>query len=117
MMFLHFLLWYCIYAVVSLFSLWVYYLAVMNLKRVNDTQGLNAPSKDLGAIVLAIGYFLDFNADIGVITVIGFEMPSEPTVTARLKRWKASGNWWQQKVAYAIKPILDPFDPSGVHID
>jgi len=114
--YLYLIVGYLVYACSSLFFLWVYYLAVMNLARVHQSEGLNKPSTVLGFIVLVIGYLLDFNANVGVMTVIGLEMPSETTVTARLKRWISSDDWWHVKVAKALESILDPFDPSGDHV-
>jgi len=57
-----FLFWYSIYATSSLFLLWVFYLAIMNLKSVKDTKGLNAKSQKLGGVALVLGYILDANA-------------------------------------------------------
>lgn len=116
MIYLQLFIGYVVYATLSLFLLWVYYLAVMNLARVHQSTGLNKLSTCLGTIVLVIGYLLDFNANVVVMTVIGIELPSETTVTARLKRWIASNNKWHVKVAKSLEKILDPFDPSGDHV-
>jgi len=108
--------WYLLYATASIFLLWVFYLAVMSLARVKDATGLNRQSERLGTLVLIIGYLLDFNANIGVMTALLLEWPRETTVTARLKRHNKAGIGWGAKVARAFEPILDPYDPSGDHI-
>ncbi len=108
-------LWYLAYAVSSMFLLWVFYLAVMKLWLVKRRDGLNLPSKILGYLALAIGYVLDFNANVGVMSVVLLELPRETTVTSRLRR-HMQGTGWRRKVAGWFEPILDPYDPTGNHI-
>lgn len=100
--------------------LWVLYLAVMNLKRVKDTQGLNKPSTILGTTVLIEGFLLDAFLNWVPMTFILLELPREATVSARLKRHNKPGtSWlgrWRYKVAQFFEPLLDPYDPSGDHI-
>lgn len=108
--------WYLLYAAVSIFLLWVFFLAVMSLARVKKTTGLNRQSEQLGTLVLIIGYVLDFNANVGVMSVLLLEWPRETTVTARLKRHNRAGIGWRAYVAKMFEPILDPYDPSGDHI-
>lgn len=119
--------WYLLYAVASLLSLWVFFLAVMSLARVRKTNGLNTDSEQLGTLVLLIGYLLDFNANVGVMTVLLLELPRETTVTARLRRHNRPVDatlWlvprllarWRLGVARRFEPILDPYDPGGDHI-
>lgn len=107
--------------VLALRYLWVLYLAVMNLKRVKDTQGLNKPSLVLGTTVLLEGYIVDVLVNWLILTPVLLELPRETTVTARLKRHNRPGatsrlGRWRYRVAQWFEPILDPFDPSGDHI-
>lgn len=113
---MNYLLWYLAYACGSLFLLWVFYLAVMRLWAEKREDGLNLPSKVLGYPVLFVGYLLDFNANVGVMTVLLLEFPRETTVTARLKRHNTTGNGWRKRLAAWFEPILDPYDPTGDHI-
>lgn len=119
--------WYLLYAVASLLLLWVFYLAVMSLAKVKKTSGLNQDSEQLGTLVLLIGYVLDLNANIGVMTVLLAELPRETTVTARLRRHNRpvdeslpTPTWmlarWRLAVVQRFEPILDPYDPSGDHV-
>lgn len=101
------------------YNLWVYYLAVMNLKRVRDTEGLSPQAKWLGMGVLFEGYLKDVVLNV-LLSVPLLEFPRELTVSARLKRLNVESSTklgkWRAKVAKWVEPLLDPFDPSGDHI-
>lgn len=108
---------YVILFVVSCFyTLWVLYLAVMNLKRVRDLKGLNKVSRVLGTPVLILGYALDIFINIFIMSVILLELPKEITVSSRLKRHNNTSTDWRKKVVLWFEPLLDPYDPSGDHI-
>ena len=100
---------------VVLYALWIFYIAVMNLKRVKDAGKLNTFSKILGYPVLFVGIVLDIIANVFVMTMILLEPPKELLVTSRLKRHNQAGGW-RKKVVQFFEPILDPFDPSGDHV-
>lgn len=100
----------------SVYALWVFFLAVMALKRAKDAGLLNRTSTALGVPVLVAGYGLDCFCNVVVMTVVLIEIPRETTVTARLKRHNKSGAGWRWRVAQWFIPLLDPFDPSGKHI-
>ena len=100
----------------SFYLLWVLYLAVMNLKRVQDVGLLSPLALTLGYPVFIFGYVLDILVNIFVMTCILLEMPKEFTVTARLKRHKNQSTGWRLSVAKWFEPLLDPFDPSGDHV-
>ncbi len=102
-------------AFAALYALWVFFLAVMALKRARDGGLLVTRTKVLGYPILFAGLILDAIANIFVMTIILMEIPKEMTVTARLKRHNR-GAGWRQAVAAWFKPLLDPYDPSGIHI-
>jgi hypothetical protein len=104
------------YLWLAAYLLFIFYLAVMNLKRVKDTVGLSTPVKVLGYPILFIGLLLDFIVNVFLVTFILMELPRELTVTSRFKRHNREGTGWRQAVARWFEPILDPFDPSGDHI-
>lgn len=108
-----------VYALVGgfflLYALWVFYLAVMALKRAKDAGLLTKTAEAFGYPVLFVGLVLDFLANVLVMSVLLLELPREGTVTSRLKRHN-KGSGWRKAIAQWAEPLLDPFDPSGDHI-
>lgn len=108
---------YLLVALLTCYALWVFYLAVMNLKRVKDMGKLGKVALALGTPVLLIGWVLDFIVNVAVMSFILLELPREATVTARLKRHKRESTGWRLTVTnWFASELLDHFDPSGVHI-
>jgi len=100
----------------STYALWIFYLAVMSLKRAKDAGQLSTTAKALGYPVLIVGYLLDCFVNVFVMTVLLLELPQETTVTSRLKRHNKATSGWRKAVALWAEPLLDPYDPSGDHI-
>lgn len=99
------------------YALWVFYLAVMNLKRVKDAGKLGKVALTLGTPVLIVGLVLDLLVNVLVMTILLLEIPQETTVTARLKRHKRESAGWRLRVTnWFASELLDHFDPSGTHI-
>lgn len=98
------------------YALWIFYLAVMNLKRVKAEGKLSKFANALGTPVLIVGLILDFIVNVFVFSLILLELPKEITVTARLRRHNKESANWRKSVTTWIEPLLDPFDPSGDHI-
>lgn len=110
-----------LYGFGAFYALWVFYLAVMNLKRVNDSVGLSLPSKIFGYPVIAVGLLLDLFCNWTVFTVICFQPPASPLelVTGRLKRYKDDLNEYKFRraiSAWLASDLLNSFDPSGRHV-
>ena len=99
-----------------LYFLWIFYLAVMSLKRARDANLLTKTAKTFAYPVLVVGLLLDFIANVFVMTPMLLELPRETTVTARLKRHNKESTGWRKAIAAWAEPLLDPFDPSGDHI-
>tara|TARA_R110000822_G_scaffold9207_16_gene35898 strand:+ start:134 stop:481 length:348 start_codon:yes stop_codon:yes gene_type:complete len=100
----------------STYALWIFYLAVMNLKRAKDAGQLTTTAKALGYPVLIVGYVLDCFVNSTVMTVLLLEIPQETTVTSRLSRHLNEGEGWRKSIAAWAAPLLDPYDPSGKHL-
>ena len=100
----------------STYALWIFYIAVMGLKRARDDKKLTATAKVLGYPVLVVGLILDFFVNVLPMTILLLELPQETTVTSRLKRHNRESTGWRKSVALWAEPLLDPFDPSGDHI-
>lgn len=107
---------YILSGVLSFYLLWIFYLAVMNLKRVRDLGKLTKVTTFLGFPILILGYLIDFICNVFFLTIILLELPQETTVTARLKRHNKTSTGWRLAVVKWFEPIVDPFDPSGDHI-
>jgi len=109
-------LFYIIYSMLGTWLLWVFYLAVMNLSRAREAGTLRKPAYIAGYPVLILGFILDFLVNIIVVSIVMLEFPKEVTVTSRFKRLKNKGGWRGKWAGWVATNILDPFDPSGVHI-
>jgi hypothetical protein len=102
----------------SFWLLWVFYLAVMNLKRAGDAGQLTKTAKIMGFPVLFVGLLIDFLVNIFVASFIFLELPQETLVTARLARHIKGPDSWRKKVAkWICSTLLDSFDPSGKHCE
>lgn len=100
---------------IAFWLLWVFFLAVMALKRARD-DGLLVKGGDaytLGMSVLFVGWVLDFIVNMLVATVIFIEPPLELTVTARVTRLKQGGGWRGDIARWMCAKILDPFEQQG----
>jgi hypothetical protein len=98
------------------YALYVFYAAVMNIKRVRDAGKLTVFGKALGYPTLAIGLVLDLLVNVLVMSVVLLEVPQEFTVTSRLKRHQRDSTGWRLAVVRFFEPVLDPLDPSGDHV-
>ena len=107
---------YIAWAVLACYALWIFYIAVMGLKRVRDSGGLSPWALRFGYPVLFIGYVLDVLVNWFVVTILLLEFPKETTVTARLKRHNRESTGWRLPIVKFFEPLLDPFDPDGDHI-
>jgi hypothetical protein len=107
---------YTLWSIAITYLLYVFYSAVMNIKRVRDMGKLTTFGKVLGYPTLAIGLVLDLVVNTLVMTFILLELPRELTVTSRLKRHNRESTGWRLAVVKFFEPVLDPLDPSGDHI-
>ena len=107
---------YLLFAVLSTYALWVFYIAVMGLKRVRDAGQLSKWATRFGYPVLFIGIVLDVIVNWFVVTLLLLEFPKELLVTSRFKRHNRESKGWRLAVVKFFEPLLDPFDPSGNHI-
>lgn len=103
-------------AFLGLWLLWVFYLAVMCLKRARDAGTLTKTAYALGQPVLIIGLLIDMLVNFTIVSIIFLEPPMEILVTSRLKRHIESDDGWRTTLArWFCATLLDSFDPSGSH--
>lgn len=99
------------------YCLWLFYLAVMNLKRAKDEGRLSKVAHAFGMPILFAGYLLDFFCNMVPFTIFMLDLPKETTVTARMKRYvKGQAGWRKSFAVWFADNLLDDFDPSGKHI-
>jgi len=100
--------------------LWIFFLAVMNLKRVRDMGKLGKTASVAGAPALVIGMTLDVVVGNWLLaSLVLWEFPrwGEWTLTARLKRHKRESTGRRKRIAdWLGSELLDHFDPDGVHL-
>ena len=100
----------------SVYALWIFYVAVMHLKRARDNGTLSRPALYLGYPVLMAGYVLDVFVQVVVASVLFIDPPRDWTLTGRLKRYIAGPEGWREKVAvWMCSHLLNAFDPDGRH--
>lgn len=109
------------YSLLAFWTLWIFFLAVMGLKRAQKEGKLSLQGKIFGYPVVAVGYALDVVVNTIVMTVIVVELPQwqlgEWTVSERLKRYrKKGGSGWQVAVAGFFVSLLNPYDIDEEHI-
>lgn len=102
-------------AFLSIYVLWLFYLAVMNLKRAKDVGKLTRTAYVLGLPILIIGYLLDALVNLVIFTIILIEIPKEFLVTARLSRLQHGTGWRASLAKWFCTNLLDQFDPTGCH--
>lgn len=75
------------YAFLSIYALWVFYVAVMHLKRCRDNGTLSRAALYLGYPILFIGYLLDIFVQVFIASVIFLErrhlLPWSDTFSAK----------------------------------
>jgi len=101
------------YSLALAYLLWVFYLAVMSLKRAKDAGTISKFALVMGYPVLFFGLLIDLFVNVFVFTVLLLELPRELTVTARLKRHGTQGGWRGDFARWFCESLLDTFDPSG----
>ena len=107
---------YLVFSFAITYALYVFYAAVMNIKRVRDAGKLTWMGYVLGYPTLVVGLFLDLLVNVFVMSFVLLELPRELTVTSRLKRHHKESTGWRLAVVKFFEPVLDPLDPSGDHI-
>ena len=102
----------------SFYALWIFYLAVMCLKRARDSGSISTGALCFGYPILFVGMVIDFVVQVTAASVLFLEPPRELTVTARLKRHLyhgKPGSWREKLAGWLCANLLNTFDPDGRH--
>ena len=112
---------YLIYLVLGLLGVfgymavcWLFYLAIMNLKR-NKDKVTSPFIRTLGFWFYYVGYALDIGMNIFIGTLLFLDPPRAWLFTDRLERYIPEQTWRGSMARWICANILDPFDPSGEH--
>jgi hypothetical protein len=106
---------YALYGFLITYGTWLFYLALMNVKRAKDAGKITRVVYVLGYPLLLVGLILDFLCNMLVFTVIMIEIPQELLVTTRLSRHICNDTWRGKIAKWFCVNLLDQFDPSGKH--
>lgn len=105
-----------VWMIISVYLLWFFYLAVMNLARAKENGTLTTVALYLGYPIFLVGYLLDIFVQVTVMSLLFLELPKEWTVTGRLKRHLYGSLGWREKIAaWFCHHLLNTFDPNGRH--
>lgn len=105
----------------TLYTLWFFYLAIMNLKRVKDSGRMTKFAYIVALPMAAFGYVLDIVVNIVIGSILFLELPhyKRLTLSARMSyHYEPDSDKWRSKLAnWLARNLLDAYDPSGQHID
>lgn len=89
----------------------------MGVYRAHLSRRLSKAGYAFGLPWVALGYALDFLANVIVATLIFLELPREALVTTRLQRHinSPTSSWRTAIAVWVCDEMLDVFDPSGNH--
>lgn len=102
----------------SLYSLWVLFLAVMNLDSAYRNKTIGTTALVIALPVLVVAYTWDILVNIVIGTVLFLQLPhyKRLTLSARLDDHIQLGKGWRRSLAYwMMGHLLEPFDGSGGH--
>lgn len=92
------------------FVTWIFFLAVMDLKKARDAGRLTKAAQMLGYLILGPGYALDFLFNVAS-SFLFIEFPKELLFTARVSRHIKATGWRANLARWFCENLLNPFDP------
>jgi len=102
--------------VIAVYALWVFYLAVMNLRRAKEAGKLSKMVLVIALPVLVTAYVIDVLVNVSLATILFVDLPREWTFSHRLERYSTGDDWRAAVALWIAVHMLDPFDPSGSHL-
>lgn len=91
------------------FVTWIFYLAVMDLKKAREAGRITKIAGMFAYVVLGIGYVFDFLFNV-LSSFIFLELPHELLFTARVSRHIKETGWRANLARWFCENFLDPFD-------
>jgi len=109
------------YPLLAVWSLWIFYLAIMNLKKAKEAGTMTPVAKFCGYSIVIPGYILDILVNIFIGSILFLEFPNYKrlTLSARMDYLYVPGSIsWRSRLAdWLARNLLNTYDPSGEHID
>ena len=102
---------------VNLYGFFIMYIASMGMIRAHKEKKLNSILWALCVPFVILALIIDFINNIIVFTLLFLELPKELLVTDRLKRHVGKDTIRGKLAQWFGKYILNPFDPTGDHLD
>lgn len=103
----------------AIYVLWLFYLAIMNLKRAKDAGTMTPVARVLGYGIAVPGLILDVIVNVTVGTVLFLDAPhlSRLTLSARMSWYYNNDTGWRRDLSeWFARSLLNTYDPSGEHI-
>ncbi len=99
---------------------WVFYLALVNVQKVEEAGQLPTIAKFFALPLLAFGVGLDWLLNTTVGSLLFWEWPQwfnrrEFLLTTRLERWHNDTGWRGKRARWICTNFLDRFAPGGIH--
>jgi hypothetical protein len=102
--------------IVTVYALWLFFLAVMNLYRAYKLKTISKTALILGYPILVMGAALDVFVNVTIASVVFMDLPRHWLLTQRLADYKANDKNWRGKLAtWICHDLLDAFDITGNH--
>ena len=104
-------------ALAAIFTLWVLFVFAMAIQRARQEGKLKLTLYLMAAPVVLYAACLDVFLNYTVLALLTWDFPrkGEITFSKRLGRLNDLTNW-QGSMARWFASVLDPFDPSGKHV-
>ena len=98
----------------SMFLLWMMFIVVMTMAQKRDAGLLQPFVLKTGYVLMYIGLLVDVYVQLFVAPIVFLEIPTEMTVSARLRRLvRGDATKWRTKLAIWFAAVLmNPFCPA-----
>src|SRR5579872_1506832 len=108
---------YILYAIGGIYTLWFFYVAVMDMRSARDAGTLTLAAKIMGYPIMFAGLAVDFIVNLTIAPVIFLDWPRELTVSGHIQRLVDGPAGWRKSLAtwFAIN-LLNSMSIGSPHI-
>jgi len=114
---LYFILSYLGWSIAGIYLLWLFYIAVMDMRSARDVGTLTTAAKVMGYPILFIGLGVDLLVNVFAATLVFLDLPKELTVTGHVQRLVDGKAGWRKTLAlwFAVN-LLNSMSIGSPHI-